>query len=158
MGLVFSMNSIGETKAFDENMSELKNKLDEMLAKVKNMDKEDVKETCKGIKGGMTMGFYEDIAKGLLEAIEMEKGEIPLVERKNMPAPTYMVVNAEHKLIDEMVRIRKKQNISQSEVAKLIGVKQQAISRLEKKENSPSLKLFFSIVDALGYELKIEKK
>ena len=47
--------------------------------------------------------------------------------------------------------------MSQSEVAKLIGVKQQAISRLENKENSPSLKLFFSIVDALGYDVKIEK-
>ena len=30
--------------------------------------------------------------------------------------------------------------------------------RIENKENSPSLKLFFSIVDALGYEIKIEKK
>ena len=29
--------------------------------------------------------------------------------------------------------------------------------RIENKENSPSLKLFFSIVDALGYEIKIEK-
>ena len=61
-------------------------------------------------------------------------------------------------MIDEIVKIRKEQNMSQSEVAKLIGVKQQAISRLENKENSPSLKLFFSIVDALGYDVKIEKK
>ena len=39
----------------------------------------------------------------------------------------------------------------------MIGSKQQAISRLEKNEHSPSLKLFYSIVDALGYELQIVK-
>ena len=33
--------------------------------------------------------FFEETMQGLLEAIEMEKGEIPLVERKNMPAPTF---------------------------------------------------------------------
>ena len=102
--------------------------------------------------------FFEETMQGLLEAIEMEKGESPLVERKNMSAPTFVVANGEYKLIDEIVKIRKEQNMSQSEVAKLIGVKQQAISRLENKENSPSLKLFFSIVDALGYDVKIEKK
>ena len=104
------------------------------------------------------MGLYDDIMQGLLEAIEMEKGEIPLVERKNMPAPTFMISNVEHKLIDDVVRIRKEQKISQNELANRIGVKQQVISRLEKKENSPSLKLFSSIVDALGYELKIIEK
>lgn len=38
------------------------------------------------------MGLYEDLEKGLLEAIAMEKGEIPTVEKKNMPAPTYTAV------------------------------------------------------------------
>ena len=104
------------------------------------------------------MGLYDGIMQGLLEAIEIEKGEVPLIKKENMPASTYMVCNAEHKLIDEVVRIRKEKNISQSELANCIGVKQQVISRLEKKENSPSLKLFSGIVNALGYELKIIEK
>lgn len=66
--------------------------------------------------------------------------------------------SAEYELIGEMISLRKKKKISQSELANRIGVKQQVISRLEKKENSPSLKLFSSIVDALGYELKIIEK
>lgn len=36
------------------------------------------------------MGFYEDIEKSLLEAIEIEKGNIPLAEKENMPAPTFV--------------------------------------------------------------------
>ena len=37
------------------------------------------------------MGFYKDMEKSLLEAIEIEKNNIPLKERENMPAPTYYI-------------------------------------------------------------------
>lgn len=104
------------------------------------------------------MGFYENLERSLLEAIEMEKGNIPLEERKNMPAPTFVASEKEKELIDELVRLRKEQNMSQNQLAKLTGNQQQAISRIEKKEHSPSLKLFYSLVNALGYELKIVKK
>lgn len=103
------------------------------------------------------MGIYEELEQSLLEAISMEKGNIPVVERDNMPAPTFYAADREKELIDEVVNLRKEQNISQSKLAELTGNKQQAISRLEKKENSPSLKLFYSIVHALGYEIKIVK-
>lgn len=42
----------------------------------------------------MSMGFYEDIKKSLTEAIEIEKGNIPLTQMENMPAPTYLVKDA----------------------------------------------------------------
>lgn len=103
------------------------------------------------------MGFYDDLERGLLEAIAMEKGEIPLVEKENMPAPTFVAADLEKKLIDEVVQIRKEQNMSQSKLAELTGNKQQAISRMENKEHSPSLKLFYSMVNALGYDLKLVK-
>ena len=104
------------------------------------------------------MGFFEDMEKSLLEAIAMEKGDIPVVERENMPAPTFVAVEKERKLIDKVISIRKEQNISQSRLAELTGNKQQAISRIEKKEHSPSLKSFCSMINALGYELKIVKQ
>lgn len=107
--------------------------------------------------GGVNMSFYEDIERSLLEAIEMEKGSIPLEQRENMPAPTFIAANREKELIDELINLRKEQNMSQSQLAKLTGNKQQAISRIEKKEHSPSLKLFFSMINALGYDLKIVK-
>ena len=103
------------------------------------------------------MGFYEDMERSLLEAIEMENGDIPTVQKENMPAPTFVSSDKEKELIDELVNIRKKQNMSQNQLAKITGNKQQAISRIEKKEHSPSLKLFYSMVRALGYDLKIVK-
>ena len=48
--------------------------------------------------------------------------------------------------------------MSQSRLAELTGNKQQAISRTENKEHSPSLMLFYSMVNALGYDLQIIKK
>ena len=101
--------------------------------------------------------FFDDTLQGLLEAVEIEKGNIPLVEKPNMPSPTFIATKQEEKLIDEMIKIRKEQNISQNQLAKLTGNKQQAVSRLENKEHSPSLKLFCSMINALGYDLKIVK-
>ena len=102
--------------------------------------------------------FFDDTMQGLLEAVEIEKGNIPLIEKENMPAHTYVAAVSEEKLIDELVRIRKAENMSQNQLAALTGNKQQAISRIEKKENCPSLKLFYNLVNALGYELQIVKK
>ena len=64
----------------------------------------------------------------------------------------------EYRLIGEMISLRKKERITQSQLAKLTGNKQQAISRLEIRENSPSLRLFCNLINALGYRLKIEKR
>jgi DNA-binding XRE family transcriptional regulator len=64
----------------------------------------------------------------------------------------------EYRLIGEMISLRKKEKITQSQLAKLTGYKQQVISRIERKDNSPSLRIFSNILNALGYELKIVKK
>lgn len=102
--------------------------------------------------------FFDETMQGLLEAISMEKGEIPLEKKEDMPAPTFVVFKREEELIEEFIRLRKSLDISQKELADSIGSKQQAISRVEKKEHCPSLKLFCSMINALGYELKIVKK
>lgn len=104
------------------------------------------------------MGFFEDMQTSLLEAIDMERGNIPVEKKKNMPAETLVASQKEKELIDELIKLRKENNLSQSQLAELTGNKQQAISRMEKKEHSPSLKLFTVMVNALGYEVKIVKK
>ena len=53
---------------------------------------------------------------------------------------------------------RKQKNMTQGELAELVGSRQQVISRIEKKENSPSLRSFCNILSALGYELRIVKR
>jgi len=64
----------------------------------------------------------------------------------------------EYKLLAELVKIRKESNLSQTELAEKSGNKQQVISRIENKENSPTLKTLCSILDVLGYEIKFEPK
>ena len=64
----------------------------------------------------------------------------------------------EYRLIGEMVSLRKSQKITQSQLAKLTGNKQQVISRIEKRENCPTLKTFCNLLNVLGYELRIVKR
>lgn len=65
---------------------------------------------------------------------------------------------AEYKLIGEMISLRKKENVTQKELAALTGNKQQVISRIERKESIPTIKVFCNMLNALGYELQIVKK
>lgn len=65
---------------------------------------------------------------------------------------------AEYKLIGEMISLRKKEKMTQKELAALTGNKQQVISRIERKESIPTIRVFSRILDALGYELQIVKK
>ncbi len=64
----------------------------------------------------------------------------------------------EYRLIGEMIKLRKQQEMTQGQLARLVGNKQQVISRIEKHQNSPSLATFCKILSVLGYELKIVKK
>jgi DNA-binding XRE family transcriptional regulator len=64
----------------------------------------------------------------------------------------------EYRLIGEMIALRKREKITQKELATMTGNKQQVISRIERKDNSPSVKTFSNILKALGYELQIVKK
>lgn len=102
--------------------------------------------------------FFDETLQGLLEAVAIEKGEIPLTLKDDMPAPTFYVSENDKQLVDEMVSLRKELRISQSKLASLSGNKQQVISRIERKENAPSLKVFCNLLDALGYKLQIVKK
>lgn len=65
---------------------------------------------------------------------------------------------AEYKLLGEMIRLRKEKNLTQTELAEMAGYKQQVISRIEKRDNSPTLKTFCNLLNALGYDLQIVKK
>ena len=103
--------------------------------------------------------LFNDTMQGLLEAVAIDRGEIPLTERENMPAKTMISAEEREKeLIEQMCELRKQKKITQTELAKLTGSKQQIISRTEKKNTSPSLKLFCNMINALGYDLQIVKK
>ena len=51
--------------------------------------------------------FFEDTMQGLLEALEIEKGNIALTEKPNMPGKTFYVADNDKELIDKIIEIRK---------------------------------------------------
>ena len=64
----------------------------------------------------------------------------------------------EYALIGQLIAIRKAQELSQGDLAEKLDKSQQAISRIENRDVSPSLKTICSIADSLGYELKLVPK
>lgn len=80
-----------------------------------------------------------------------------IAQRKD-ESPSFARTWFEHNLVNEMVSLRKDKKIPQTELAKITESRQQIISRIERKESSPTLGLFCILLDALGYEIKIVKK
>ena len=64
----------------------------------------------------------------------------------------------EYAVLGELVRIRKEKGLSQAELATKTGNKQQLISRIENKENSPTLKTVCAILNSLDYEIQLVPK
>lgn len=81
-------------------------------------------------------------------------------KKKNDPefAEAYEEVTREYELISEARRLRKEMGITQPEIAKLSGMTQQAISRIEQQGHSPTLGNFLKYIAAAGIEIKLEKK
>jgi len=62
---------------------------------------------------------------------------------------------AEYKVIEEIITARKEKNLTQRDLAALIGTKQSNISRLESGNYNPSLDLLNRIALAVGKELEV---
>ena len=60
----------------------------------------------------------------------------------------------EYAVLGNLIKIRKEKGLSQAELAERSGNKQQVISRIENKENNPTLKTICSILNALDYEIQ----
>lgn len=84
------------------------------------------------------------------------------IERQRETDPKFKKVwddsRVEYELIGELISLRKQNKITQKELAALSGNSQQVISRIERKEMIPSIKIFSNILNSLGYELRIVKK
>jgi DNA-binding XRE family transcriptional regulator len=70
----------------------------------------------------------------------------------------YRKIRQEYKLIEKLVEARKAKHITQKELAELVGVSQQAISRLELEKHIPKMDTFIKILDGLDLELNIVSK
>lgn len=55
-------------------------------------------------------------------------------------------------------KLRKSKKLTQTELANLLGIKQQQYLRYEKGRNDIPLKMFLKILDVCDYKIKLVKK
>ena len=69
-----------------------------------------------------------------------------------------IISNEEFDLICEYIKLRNESNISQSELARRVGIARSTIARMERNLHSISLSTFSKMLDVLGYKLEIIEK
>lgn len=90
--------------------------------------------------------------------INVEKIINEKVKNDNKFKNQYKIVGKEYSLIEQAIIARKKQGLTQKELADKIGVKQQVISRFENEKNVPTLDNFVNILEGLDLDLVIKNK
>ncbi len=70
----------------------------------------------------------------------------------------FIEVEKEYELIRQVVEARKSSGMTQQTLAEVVGVSQQEISRFEREKHIPKLSNFIKILDAVGLEIRLEKK
>lgn len=68
----------------------------------------------------------------------------------------YIKLKPKYRLISQLIAARKKENVTQKQLAKKIGTKQSAIARLENGNANPTLSFLEKISFALNTKLSIE--
>ena len=69
-----------------------------------------------------------------------------------------MISDEEFDLICKYIKLRNKSNISQSELARRVGIARSTIARMERNLHSISLGTFAKLLEAMNYKLEITKK
>lgn len=68
----------------------------------------------------------------------------------------YEKLGPRYEAIKQIVKARKDQNITQSELAKRVGTQKSNISRLESGNYNPSLDFLTKVADSLGMNLVVK--
>lgn len=79
-----------------------------------------------------------------MDGRQMEKGN----SKQERLVPRYEIVN-------QLKLMRKSQNVTQEELAELVGTQKSNISRFESGRYNPSLDFLIKVADSLGQELQI---
>ena len=87
---------------------------------------------------------YDEFEASLLENPEIRK--------------EYEALKPKYEMIQKLIERRNKLNMSQTQLAKIIGTKQPAISRLERGDYNTTLETLFKVASALDLDLEISLK
>lgn len=69
-----------------------------------------------------------------------------------------IISDGEFDLICKYIKLRNESNISQSELARRVGVARSTIARMERNLHSISLGTFTKLLEAMNYKLEIVNK
>lgn len=67
----------------------------------------------------------------------------------------YDALEVKYDIINQIIKIRLEQNLTQSDLAKKVGTAQSNISRLESGNYNPTLEFLEKIANSLGKKLKV---
>lgn len=68
----------------------------------------------------------------------------------------YEKLKPRYEAIEQIIRARKEQNITQAELAKRVGTQKSNISRLESGNYNPSLDFLAKVAESLGKSLSVQ--
>lgn len=68
----------------------------------------------------------------------------------------YEKLKPRYEVIEQVIKARKEQNITQSELAKRIGTQKSNISRFESGNYNPSLDFLTKLAESLGKNLRVQ--
>lgn len=68
------------------------------------------------------------------------------------------IMDLEYEFIENFIKFRKNENLSQQSLSDACGVIRETISRIETHKMSPTIHNILKILDSRGYTLVIEKK
>ena len=91
------------------------------------------------------------------KATSFEEFEEALLEKPGIRRE-YEALKPRYDMINNLIKRRNQLGISQVELARIIGTKQPAISRLEKGDYNTTLNTFFKVAEALDLEISYKAK
>lgn len=91
------------------------------------------------------------------KATNYEEFEAELLEKPEIRRE-YEALKPKYEMIRSLIKRRSQLQISQTELARIIGTKQPAISRLEKGDYNTTLSTFFKVADALYLEVSLKAR
>ena len=91
------------------------------------------------------------------KATGFEEFEAELLKKPGV-RKEYEALKPKYEMIRKLIERRNKLGINQTQLARLIGTKQPAISRLEKGDYNTTLRTFFRVAHALDLEISLEPR
>lgn len=86
-----------------------------------------------------------------------EQFEAELLRRPEV-RKEYEALRPKYDMIRSLIERRNQMRISQTQLARMVGTKQPAISRLEKGDYNTTLSTFFKVANALGLAISLKTR